>query len=230
MHKITLTLVLVVVFAVSDQVFAQVISDDEKMVSVNGQLLREQDSSAIFGTVLYEKMPHYDDMGVSGAGENGKFNLYLEAGSIYNFRVNKSGYVPYENSFKIEDGMDLTLYVREDLVDLIQLRNLVFDTNSDRINPSSFAELDSIASWMNANPPITIRLEGHTDYGGNEAAALELSQARVEAVKGYLEKQGRVKKNRIFTKAFGGSQPIYVGEDRDKRTVNRRVEVIILTR
>lgn len=227
MFKVTLSLLMLLGIGIS--AYSQ---DDstEKMVSVDGRLLRQQDSSAISGSIFYEKLPNFDDMGVINVGENGTFNQNFVSGSDYGFKVKKGGYVPFQASFAIDEGSELALYVKEDLADIIKLRNLVFSPNSPRIQPSSFSELDSIATWMNQNPPITIRLEGHTDYGGNEHAALELSEARVESVKLYLEKKGKVKKDRIFTKAYGGTHPLFVGEDKEKRRLNRRVEVKILTR
>ena len=86
-----------------------------------------------------------------------------------------------------------------------------------------------MAQWLNDNPSIIIQLEGHTDFGGNQDAALRLSQARVESVRNYLIEK-RVKKNRIFTKAFGGTQPIVTEGTREERAVNRRVEVRVIRR
>jgi outer membrane protein OmpA-like peptidoglycan-associated protein len=54
-----------------------------------------------------------------------------------------------------------------------------------------------------------------------------LSEDRVDAVKDYLVSKG-VAKNRVKTKAFGGTQPIYTGTDVKQRALNRRVEARIL--
>jgi outer membrane protein OmpA-like peptidoglycan-associated protein len=56
---------------------------------------------------------------------------------------------------------------------------------------------------------------------------LELSQKRVDAVKKYLVEKG-VQKNRIKTKAFGGSQPLKNEMTPEARALNRRVEMRIL--
>ena len=114
-------------------------------------------------------------------------------------------------------------------IELRKLENLSFGTNSDQITSSSYQELDELALWMNENPSIVIQLEGHTDFGGNAEASLRLSQARVEAVKEYLI-QKKVKKNRIFTKAFGGTQPLTREGTPQERAKNRRVEVRVIRR
>jgi outer membrane protein OmpA-like peptidoglycan-associated protein len=56
---------------------------------------------------------------------------------------------------------------------------------------------------------------------------MELSIERVNAVKDYLISKN-IKKNRVQTKAFGGTQPLTLERtDEDKRR-NRRVEVRVI--
>jgi outer membrane protein OmpA-like peptidoglycan-associated protein len=72
-----------------------------------------------------------------------------------------------------------------------------------------------------------IQLEGHTDFAGNPQANMALSQARVESVKKYLTKGG-IDKNRILTKAFGGTKPLSEERTPEAMSQNRRVEVRII--
>jgi outer membrane protein OmpA-like peptidoglycan-associated protein len=81
---------------------------------------------------------------------------------------------------------------------------------------------------MKDNPAMTIQLEGHTDYQGNAKENMKLSQARVDAVKNYLTSRG-VTKNRIKTKAFGGTQPLSRENTPEAHRLNRRVEMRILS-
>lgn len=74
---------------------------------------------------------------------------------------------------------------------------------------------------------MVIQLEGHTDYLGDPAKNLKLSQQRVDAVKGYLVSKG-VNKNRIKTKAFGGTMPLSRDNTPEAHRMNRRVELRIL--
>ena len=80
---------------------------------------------------------------------------------------------------------------------------------------------------MKENTRIVIQLEGHTDNQGSSKANLALSEDRVEAVKKYLVVKG-IAKDRIKTKAFGGSQPLSNEMTQDARAMNRRVEMRIL--
>ncbi|MEM8895354.1 MAG: OmpA family protein, partial [Bacteroidota bacterium] len=79
----------------------------------------------------------------------------------------------------------------------------------------------------NDRPDKIIQLEGHTDFQGNSAANMQLSQDRVDAVKEYLVDNG-IKKNRVLTKAFGGTQPLSTERTDEAKASNRRVEVRII--
>jgi outer membrane protein OmpA-like peptidoglycan-associated protein len=109
----------------------------------------------------------------------------------------------------------------------IRLSHLIFDMGRAAIKPESFQELDQLVAFMKTNPKIEIQLEGHTDNVGNPKANLQLSQDRVEAVKKYLVKQG-IAKDRVQTKAFGGTQPLSTESTEAARALNRRVEMRIL--
>lgn len=201
----------------------------DSIVVVSGKMLKAQDSTSIAGNILYEKLPYYDDMGMVSTASDGSFEMHLVQGETYNFSVSKPGFRKFENQSKFSSSELMNIYVEEDIVELRKLENLSFGTNSDEITSSSYQELDELAQWMNENQSIVIQLEGHTDFGGNAEASLRLSQARVESVKDYLI-QKKVKKNRIFTKAFGGTQPIITEGTREERAANRRVEVRVIRR
>jgi len=109
----------------------------------------------------------------------------------------------------------------------IILEDLIFAQGKSVINPKSFPGLDEVVQMMKENSKIEIQLEGHTDNVGSPKANLELSQARVDAVKKYIVSKG-INKSRIQTKAFGGSQPLGNEMTPEARAKNRRVEMRIL--
>jgi OmpA-OmpF porin, OOP family len=74
---------------------------------------------------------------------------------------------------------------------------------------------------------MVIQLEGHTDYVGDAKENMRLSQARVDAVKDHLVDLG-IAKNRIKTKAFGGTVPLSREDTPEGHRMNRRVELRIL--
>lgn len=107
------------------------------------------------------------------------------------------------------------------------LNNLIFAQGKAAIDPKSYPELNEVAQMMKESQKVVIQLEGHTDNVGNASANMKLSEERVEAVKKYLVAQG-ISKNRVKTKAFGGTQPLRNEMTPEARAKNRRVEMRIL--
>lgn len=109
----------------------------------------------------------------------------------------------------------------------IRLNHLIFSQGKGTIEPESYKELDELVLMLAENNNMVIQLEGHTDNQGSSTANMKLSQQRVDAVKNYLTKKG-IPKNRIKTKAFGGSKPLRNEMTQEDRALNRRVEMRIL--
>lgn len=204
----------------------------ESMVKVTGVLYALEDSSIIEGRVLYEKMPYYDDMGMASSNKEGVYSIYLLKGNKYNIEVSGSGYesVKSELTPDIETEGEITkdfyLPISKELR-LIKLDNLIFARGRSLISSESFDELNRLVQWLDERPGKIIQLEGHTDFQGNAAANMQLSQDRVDAVKDYLVNSG-IKKNRVLTKAFGGTQPLSTERTDEAQAMNRRVEVRII--
>lgn len=204
-------------------------SSDDILVEVTGKILNAADSTAISANLLYEKLPYYDDMGMTSSSSDGSFSIQLVQGKSYNFSVKKDGWKPFNQEASISEANTFNFYIAEDIVELRKLDNLIFARGSDRISESSFEELDELAKWLDDNPTIIVQLEGHTDFAGNADANMRLSEARVLAVKEYLIKQ-KVKKTRLLTKAFGGTQPITQERTDEAKALNRRVEARVIRR
>ncbi len=109
----------------------------------------------------------------------------------------------------------------------IRLSHLIFAQGKAIIEPQSYQELDGVVQMMKDNSKIEIQLEGHTDNLGDAKANMTLSQKRVLAVKKYVVSKG-ISKNRVKTKAFGGTQLLTTEITAEARNANRRVEMRIL--
>ena len=109
----------------------------------------------------------------------------------------------------------------------LELPTLIFAQGKYTMLPASFTELNRLATTLTDNPTVNIRLEGHTDNQGSAKANMELSESRVEAVKKYLVSKG-IAKDRVKTKALGGSQPLANEMTQEARAMNRRVEMRVL--
>ena len=202
-------------------------------VKVYGKVLSKKDSSVVAATLSYEKLPYYDDMGLSKTNLEGNYEFYLINGVTYIFTVKATGYQTKTQEVKVVDQdedqeMLINHYLDTDgEVQLITLENLIFARASDRISSSSYQELDQLVEWLDERPGIIIQLEGHIDFDGNAEANMRLSQARVESVKDYLKTKG-INKKRVLTKAFGGTQPLSTDRTDDAKARNRRVEVRVI--
>ena len=84
-----------------------------------------------------------------------------------------------------------------------------------------------VVDLLRTNPKIEIELAGHTDNRGDARLNLQLSQRRVEIVKGYLVSKG-IGGKRIKGKGYGGQKPIANSDTEESRRLNRRVEFTIV--
>ena len=107
----------------------------------------------------------------------------------------------------------------------VAINNLLFETASDVIMPSSLPELKRIATFI-ATYGYKVRLAGHTDNVGQPEANKSLSQARAEAVKRQLVEYGCAAED-IKTFGYGDLKPVASNETEEGRAQNRRVEITL---
>jgi outer membrane protein OmpA-like peptidoglycan-associated protein len=103
---------------------------------------------------------------------------------------------------------------------------ILFDTNSDRLQPESAYVIQSVAKTLTANPALKLLIEGHTDGVGAAAHNLDLSKRRAEAVKSVLVSQFSVDAARLTTNGLGATKPIDSNDTPLGRAQNRRVEFV----
>ena len=96
------------------------------------------------------------------------------------------------------------------------------------IRPVSFSILDDVVSLLNQNPQIRkIRVEGHTDWIGGDAANQKLSEARALAVRDYLVAKG-VEPDRLEAVGYGETRPVADNHTNIGRARNRRTEFTVI--
>jgi outer membrane protein OmpA-like peptidoglycan-associated protein len=103
--------------------------------------------------------------------------------------------------------------------------NLLFYTGTAQLKPESMGSLLDVSKILKeATSPVKIL--GHTDSDGEEAANLNLSQQRAEAVKGILVSQYNIEESKLTTEGRGESQPLANNNTPEGKAQNRRVEFI----
>lgn len=105
---------------------------------------------------------------------------------------------------------------------------ILFDVNAATIKPESSGVLKEIAEALKSNPGIKVKIIGHTDSDGSDAANLELSKKRSEAVKAALVKEWSIDAASLETDGKGETQPAGDNKTKEGKAQNRRVEFIKL--
>lgn len=105
---------------------------------------------------------------------------------------------------------------------------IYFDVNKDVVKPESYGTLKEIATILNEVPDVKVKIIGHTDSDGADAANLDLSKRRAASVKNELVKSFGVKGDRLETDGLGEGQPVAPNDTPANKALNRRVEFIKL--
>lgn len=105
---------------------------------------------------------------------------------------------------------------------------IYFDVNKDVVKPESNGTLKGIAAVLTENPDVRIKIVGHTDSDGADAANLDLSKRRAAAVKNVLVSSFAIDASRIETDGMGEGAPVAPNDVSANKAMNRRVEFIKL--
>lgn len=201
----------------------------EPAITAEGKVIDALTRKGVKAKIQYKSIPTGS---ISGRFNDSTFSFSIFGSSKYQIVVTAEGYT---DGTAIVDPktMDANRKVVRNIIltrkgASIVLENLIFAQGKATISPESFPSLDEVVVMLKERPTLVIQLEGHTDSQGNAKLNLELSEDRVENVKKYLVSKG-VAKDRIKTKAFGGSQPLVEGNSPEARARNRRVEMRVLS-
>jgi outer membrane protein OmpA-like peptidoglycan-associated protein len=105
---------------------------------------------------------------------------------------------------------------------------IYFDVNKDVVKPESYGTLKEIATVLQENPDVKVKIVGHTDSDGADASNLDLSKRRGASVKNELVKTFGIEASRLESDGMGESQPVAANDTPANKALNRRVELIKL--
>jgi OmpA-OmpF porin, OOP family len=104
---------------------------------------------------------------------------------------------------------------------------VVFETASDKLAPESDEVLGLVDQFLKERKDVTLlRVEGHTDSDGDDAANQTLSEKRALAVGRWLVAKGQDCK-RIIPVGFGETKPVADNSTPDGKAQNRRTAFFI---
>lgn len=199
-----------------------------KEIPISGKVTDLATGKGIKARITYKSLP---TGGLTGSFNDSSFRFAVFGTAKYQITAEAEGFLPrsviidprdWGHQQEVVRNLELTQKGKT-----FQLAQLTFEQGKDVIQPESFNGLDELAALMRDRPKMIIQLEGHTDNQGAPEANMKLSEARVKAVKKYLAEKD-VDKNRIKTKAFGGTQPLTKEKTPEARARNRRVEIRVL--
>jgi outer membrane protein OmpA-like peptidoglycan-associated protein len=208
--------------------FPLVIHAQESEITAEGKVTDSHTHKGLQANIRYSSIPTGS---IFGRFNDSTFTFPIFGSSKYQITAEAKGYNPRTVIVDPKD-IDTNRKVIRDIEltptgQTIRLSHLIFAQGKSTVDPKSYAELDEVVQMMKENGKIEIQLEGHTDNQGGSKANMELSQKRVDAAKKYIVSKG-ISKNRVKTKAFGGSQPLSNEMTQEARALNRRVEMRIL--
>ncbi|MCU0356371.1 MAG: OmpA family protein [Cyclobacteriaceae bacterium] len=209
----------------------------DSIIMVQGTIYDAETRMPVVARITYQSLPYGSRVGVVNNSTysfplflNERYSLVVEASGFNSAKylidpAEAAGQLVLKKDIELTKGSGSGSELQQGNV--VILKSLIFGVAKAKIEPESYPELDMIVNMMMENKGMVIQLEGHTDYLGDPAKNMKLSQQRVEAVRDYLVKGG-VQKNRIKLKAFGGTMPLSRDNTPEGHRMNRRVELRIL--
>jgi len=103
-----------------------------------------------------------------------------------------------------------------------------FSSGRAQLTEQAGQELDQLVAKLKAdNQPVFVEIQGHTDNTGSDALNQQLGLKRAEAVRLHLSRAG-LPLARMSTISYGESAPLADNNTRDGRSMNRRVQLIVM--
>jgi adhesin transport system outer membrane protein len=103
-------------------------------------------------------------------------------------------------------------------------QEIIFESNSWHLKPSSYAVLEEIATWLASQPDLVVEIQGHSDSAGRRENNISLSLKRAQSVTAYLAHKG-IDASRMTPKGYGPDRPVADNATAQGREKNRRVEI-----
>jgi hypothetical protein len=108
----------------------------------------------------------------------------------------------------------------------ISIRGVEFRQDGQLI-ASSKPVLDAAAALIKTQPDAEVYVNAYCDPTGGSRLNEQISKARAQAVKAYLEKDG-VAPERLFARGFGATEFVANNTSANGRRQNRRIELIVV--
>ena len=129
-----------------------------------------------------------------------------------------------QKATKMDSQIKDDVYVGTDTVEYLAKGvpdRVFFATNESVLTTRSRETLRKQATWLRANPSVTVVLEGHADERGTREYNLALGERRANSVKDYLMTYG-ISGKRISVISYGKERPVNTASTPLAWSQNRR--------
>ena len=129
-----------------------------------------------------------------------------------------------QKATKMDSQIKDDVYVGTDTVEYLAKGvpdRVFFATNESVLTTRSRETLRKQATWLRANPSVTVVLEGHADERGTREYNLALGERRANAAKDYLMTYG-ISGKRISVISYGKEKPVNPASNPLAWSQNRR--------
>lgn len=206
------------------------------VVLVTGRVLNKK-GEPIEANIIYELLPSGAEAGLArSTPASGEYKIVLPSGDNYGFRASAPGFIAVNDNMDLRELKDYS-EIKRDLYlvpiedgSVVELKNIFFDYNQAVLREESLPELRRIAELMKESPTMTLRIEGHTDNKGTDNYNQKLSEARANSVATQITTLAGTDATRITAVGFGEHKPVATNDTDEGRALNRRVEIVIVTK
>jgi outer membrane protein OmpA-like peptidoglycan-associated protein/tetratricopeptide (TPR) repeat protein len=183
---------------------------------------------------VYDINTHTYQQHITSDPINGETTIIVNKGKEYLVHISKEGHL-FESKYISYKNQDKSTITSEEIILLPPieidqtriLKSVYFKYDEYSLDKKSYIELSRLVAFLQANPEITIELEGHTDYVGSDEYNQQLSTKRAKAVYEYLLQAG-ITNSRLNYKGYGKMRPLAPNDSQENRQLNRRVAFKII--
>ena len=108
--------------------------------------------------------------------------------------------------------------------EMLALENILFESGSSELKPSSYPELEDLYKFLKDNPELGMNIYGHTDSAGASKTNEQLSERRAKTIFDYLKGKG-IDPDRMNISGQGEAYPRDTNRTAAGRKNNRRIEI-----
>jgi outer membrane protein OmpA-like peptidoglycan-associated protein len=209
----------------------------EEVLLVKGQVKDDKGQVVKDATVEIKYMDTRQTEIIQVDNADGRYAtvVKLRPGADVVMTVKKQDHVFESRSFSAEDSLKAGVTAVDMTVRKIEVgksyrvNDIKFASNSTAITKASEHILDELIVFLQENPTVKIRVEGHTDDVGRMEDNMALSSDRAFTVMEYLQDHG-IAAGRLAFKGLGPTKPVASNGTAEGRALNRRTEFVITSR